>query len=174
MINTKIVVSKDTRELLITVLLAAICVQVYKSSPLLVTLAALGMTVAIPIFLKKPEFAIFVLVAVLPFRDIHLVSIIHVKRLVIWGLFLYTLIQQLTKGQKRISRSLVFFNKTMAFFIVAIIVSLLQTSSELHSNPYITVRMLKSTILSDALVVIEEMLIVYIIFYSLQSLNCFF
>jgi len=163
------IVSRDKVELLLTALAALVFVRFYNSSPVSITISATGMAIAIPILLKKPEYAVLFLAAILPFRDIHIISIIHFKRLIIWSLFIYFLIRQFTISQHFIARNIALFTKIVALFVLAIIVSFLKTASELHTTTYITIIMLKSTILSDALAVLEGILIVYIIYHSMGT-----
>lgn len=163
-------VSRNTAELTITVFLALIFASIHNSSPILASVTAVGIIAAIPILLyAKLHYAIFFLAAILPFRDIHFVSIIHLKRFVIWSFFLYIILRQFTTTQQVSSRNLSLFNKSVAVFMTMLGISLLKTFSVLHSNSYLTIAMFKSSFFSGTLVVIEELLLFYIVYYSIKT-----
>lgn len=126
----------------------------------------------ITLFFKRPEYSILFLAALLPFRDIHLFSVIYVKRLVIWGLFSYVVFRQITFPQKfSPSKNMRLFTHATIFFIIVLVISLFKTVSQLHTGFYMTIDMLKITIVDHAFVVIEQILIVYIVYYFIQSLQ---
>lgn len=169
----KIVETRNTAELLLSALAAFAFFSVFKSSPLVVTLVSIGAVIAFPIVLQKPEYGIMFLTLIIPFKylNIKFVSIIGLNRLVIWGLLSYIIIRQFTGSLKVSSRNFTIFNKATVVFIVAIIISVLQTASQLYTSYYITSAMVKTTILSKALIAIESLLLVYIIYYLINTLR---
>lgn len=163
--SLKISVPRPVVEFGVTILLAMMLARQFSGSPLNITLGSLALVVAVPVLLKKPEYALFFLTIIFPFRDVHIVSIIHLKRLCIWGLLAYTMLRQLENRQRLISRSLFHFSLMIMGFLTMLGLSLIKTASELYSTYEITPALLKTTILSDALVIFEQILIVYIMYY---------
>ncbi|MBD3306532.1 hypothetical protein GF339_09030 [candidate division KSB3 bacterium] len=168
--NAKVVFSKSPVELLCVGLAALVCVRIYTAAPVPVAVGAIGMACALPLVWKKPAYTVLLLAIILPFRDIHLVSIIHLKRFVIWTLLGYHLLRQFTSGRVVATRHFALFTKTTAFFVGIIVISLIKTASALYTTNYITPVMVKASILSDALVLFEGMLMLYIIYYALDDL----
>lgn len=152
-----------------TIVLASLFVRQFSASPMNIALLSLGAVAAIPLFLKKPEYAVFALVVLIPFRDVHIISIIHLKRLCIWSLVGYAILRQLENPQRPFSRSLLRFTVASGIFLTALAVSLLKTASELYSSYEVTPAMLKTTLLSDGAVIVEQILIVYIMYYLLTT-----
>jgi O-antigen ligase len=107
---------------------------------------------------------------VLPFRDVHLISILHLKRFIIWSLLVYALFRQFTTRRIHFSNRLLTFTKVAGFFVAMIVVALIQTASELYVTNAITPTMLKASILSDALAIVEGLLIVYLIYYLVENM----
>ncbi len=169
--STKVLISRNTGELWLTVFAAFAFVLVYNSSPVIITILALSLTVIFPTILKKPEYGMLFLAVILPFKylNIKFVSIIGLNRVVIWGLLGYIFVRQLTSSQKLASRSLRIFNKAVLLFIVATVISSIQTVSALYTTSYITFPMVKTAILANALGSIEALLIVYIIYYFIHT-----
>ena len=114
---------------------------------------------------------VLLLATILPFRDIHIISIIHLKRLVIWSLLGYIAIQQFANLRIFFSRALARFSQVAALFLGATIVSLIKTASELYATDFITPTLVKATILSDALSALEGLLILYIMYYLVETLQ---
>ena len=86
--NLRVLLSRNHFEYIVTVLAAWFCVNLYSRSPMLTVVGVCGVAAAMFIALKKSEYGLLVLAIVLPFRDIHLVSILHLKRFVIWSLLI--------------------------------------------------------------------------------------
>ncbi len=171
MLTIKKTLPGSSLEIFVTVVCAFTFVVFYSMSPLSVSIGALGITFAIPVLLKKPEYAVFFLVLCLPFRDIHLISAIHFKRAMIWGLFLYSVFRQIALSHRVISADVFNFTRATLFFVGMLVLSLIKTASAVNSNIYVTGTMLKSSILSDALFVVEGLLIVYVCYCFLETLG---
>ena len=169
-ISFKTLVSKDTGEIALAALAAFVFALIYTHSPVGITLLTLGILVIIPVSLKKVEYAVVFLAVVLPFRDIHIVSIIHLKRLLIWSLFTYLFIRAVTRAQIRPSQNFLRFVKYSLWFVVALGLSLVIAVPELGQsvrvNPDVN---LKSTILSDGLMILEAILLFYIVYLSVDT-----
>lgn len=165
------ILSRDHVELLLTALAAVLFVCFYNASPVPIAIGAMGIAMLMPILIKKPEAFVFFLGVLLPFRDVHLISILHLKRLMIWSLLAYFLARHWTVSQHPTSRNIAIFTKIFAVFLVALTISLIKTVSELYSTTYITVAMVKTTILTDGLHVVEGLLLVYIIYYSMDTIR---
>jgi putative inorganic carbon (HCO3(-)) transporter len=167
--NTKVIESRHVLELLITGIIALAFVRIYNTSPVVVAVGTIGITLAILSFFKKPEYTVLLLAVILPFRDIHLISIIHLKRFVLWSLLIYILIRQFTAPRKLLSPNLSLFTKVAALFVVALGISLMQTVSEFYTSVYLTTAVLKTIIFSNALVILEQILLVYIVYYLVET-----
>lgn len=169
--HAKVLISRNTAELWLTVVVAFAFVSLYTSSPVVVTCIALAGIAAVVFLVKYPEYGVIFLAVIFPFKflNVKFVSIIGLNRLVIWGLLGYVFIRQFTHHQLIFSRPLRRFSKAAAIFILALVVSGIQTVVELYSTQYITPSMLKTTFFADMLTVIESTLIVYIVFSFLQT-----
>ncbi|GAK57260.1 O-antigen polymerase [Candidatus Vecturithrix granuli] len=167
----KIFASKTISDYLFVSVLALVAVVIFNRSPVLITLLTVGGVIIVFLFFKKPEYSVLFLAAILPFRDVHLFSVIYVKRIVIWGLFSYILLRQFTLPQHHPSKNMRFFTQATIFFIMMICVSLLKTASQLHTGFYMTIGTLKTTIIDHALTVVEQILIVYIVYDLIRSLQ---
>lgn len=173
-LHGKINVPRSTLEFTVVAFLALCLAMIFTIKPVLITGIVIGMAVGLPLCLKKPEYSIFFLAVILPFRDIHLVSVLYVKRAAIWGLFTYVVIRQITLSRDMVAgnfRQIALFTKMTALFVLMIIVSVIRTASQLYTNFYMTNEMLKITIVDHALTVVEQMLIVYIVYYSINTLQ---
>ncbi|MCP4404192.1 MAG: hypothetical protein GY801_43655 [bacterium] len=164
-------VSRQHLEFLLTILTAIVTVRIYNSSPLLISAGILGSVIALPFFLKKPEYAILAIAAILPFRDIHIASLLYVKRGLIWGGFAYILIRELMQSKRGISRNISVFTKITIFFLASLIISLVQTAAALNTTSLVTPAMLKAAVLFYAITIVDEILIVYIGCYSLKTVQ---
>ncbi|PID58895.1 hypothetical protein CSB45_02530 [candidate division KSB3 bacterium] len=163
-------VSRQQLEFLLTVLAALFVVRLYNRSPLLISTGLLLSACALPFFVKKPEFVIVVIAAALPFRDVHIVSLLYMKRAMIWAAFAYILLQGLGKRfQYGITRNLSLFTKFTAFFFASLAASLVKTAAALGTTSLVTPTMLKATVLFFALRIIEEILLSYISYFSLNT-----
>ena len=169
-ISFKTLVSKDTGEIALAALAAFVFALIYTRSPVGITLLTLGILVIIPVALKKVEYAVAFLALILPFRDIHIVSIIHLKRLLIWSLFAYLLVRAVTRNHVQPSHKFSQFVKYSFWFFFALGISLIVAIPELGQtvivNPDVN---LKTTILSDGLVIVEAILLVYITYLSVET-----
>lgn len=144
----------------------------FNSSPVSFTGAVVCSALVVPFLLKKPEYSILFIAAILPFRDVHITSIVYLKRFVIWALLVYILLRYLSNSsQKFSSHSLDVFNKIVLVFFLALGVSLVKTISELYSTPLITRSMVKAAVLFYVPVIVEGILLVYIIYYSMYTLQ---
>jgi O-antigen ligase len=170
-LHTKSIMSRTSLELLITAITALIVFPFYSRSPLFIGFGMIGILMVMPMLFKKPEYGLFLLVMIFPLRDFYVISAISLQRIVLWGFVVCAVIRQLMMPQSQSSRHFLFFNKAALCFIVALGVSLLKAASELYSTSYITMASLKSTIFSDALVVVENMLLFYIVYYFLETLE---
>ena len=129
-------------------------------------LAIVGAAVLCPLFFKPPEYAVFLLVLFLPFRDIHLISVIQLKRLLIWGMLSRICIRQMTMTFPVFSsRNLRRFNIAALLFGIAIVISVSQTVNQLFLQP----DSLKRIVFSHALPLIEQFLLIHIIYYSITT-----
>lgn len=164
-------VSKNISGYLFVSVFALFVVVIFDKSPVLITLLTLAGVIMGALFFKKPEYSVLFLAAILPFRDIHLFSVIYVKRIVIWGLFSYILLRQFTLPHPPSSKNMRGFTQATIFFIMMICVSLLKTVSQLYTGFYMTIDTLKTTIIDHALTVVEQILIVYIVYYFIRSLQ---
>lgn len=169
MYTMKVIVRRNAVEILMTILLAFAFVLFYNSSPVLIFGGVIGLTIMVIILLKAPEYAVLLLVVILPFRDVHLISALHFKRFVIWSLLLYIMIRQITASRNSSSQNIFTFTKIVLFFVGIIIISLIKTASALYTTIAITPSMLKSTILSDALTAVEGILLFYIVYYLITT-----
>ena len=164
-------VSRETLELLTAGFIALIVVRFYNNAPLSITMAALGAVIAVPILVKKTEYAVLFLAIILPFQDVHIISIIHFKRLIIWSISVVLALQYFMKPPTTSTRNLRLFTKFFFVFILALIVSFIKTASDLYMSQFLTPTMLKSAILSDGIVIVEGMLIVYLVYHSFKTLK---
>ncbi len=169
--NVKSIASQNTVEFLSTVLFAVACTMVYKSAPLQVAGLTVGLTLGIPLFLKDPVYGIFLVIIVLPFRDVHIISILHLKRLVIWFLAAYHFSRQLTSPRIARTKSINLFSKWLLLFGGGMLLALLKLTTELNTTEYISVNMLKKTLITDTFSIFEGFLILYIVYYSIRTLE---
>lgn len=171
-IQWKTVESRQTFELAVTILAAILVAQVYTTSPLLFTLLLSVAVVTIPILLKKPEYVAVFLVILLPFRDIHLVSILYVKRVLIWGGLAYILLRHYNQptttpwaaGLRR-------FTFSLALFLVAFIISLLQTVAAMHTMLYLTPTLVRASIFFYGVTFLDELALLYLVYYSMSTVQ---
>ncbi len=163
--------SQDITELGITAFAAFLFARFFNSSPLLYTFVACGLAVFVPLFLRKPEYVVFFFAIMIPFRDMHLISVIHLKRLLIWGCLGYLLFRQAARAQIPFSRSLSQFTSRSVFFIAAVSISLLNALIKLDTTAYMTSESFKTMFFSSTLNVIENILIVYICYYAITSVK---
>lgn len=168
--SVKTLVSKDTIEIALSAAGAFVFALVYNHSPIGITLLTLGIIVIIPILLKKLEYAIAFLVIILPFRDWHIISIVHTKRFLIWSLFAYLFVRAIIRTHIQPSQNFSRFFKYSLWFLVALGLSLIIAVPELGQpvrvNPEVN---LKTTILSDGLVIFEAILLFYIAYLSVET-----
>ena len=164
-------ISRSQLEILATVLAAGIFILGYRVTPLGMIVGSLSLVALGTILVKKLEYAVFMLVLILPFRDVHLFSIMHVKRLVIWVLFGYIIFRQYMVVSKALSKNLKQFTLWLSVFIVALVVGLVKTASELYSSFYLTRDVLSTIIFADALLVLEQFGVLYILYFALQNLK---
>jgi len=138
--------------------------------PLTVALLSVGIAVVLPLVLTRPEYGLFFLVALLPLREFYLVSALSFQRLMIWSLFGYTLLRRVTfPSRKTAGARLSWFTISMVLFIIALGVALLKTAAVLYSSYSLTSSTLKSAIFSNTLIIVENLLLVYIVYYMLES-----
>jgi O-antigen ligase len=168
-IKTKL--SRPHIEFLVTVVTAFFLVQIYNSSPVLITGVILCSVFAGSFLLKKPEYSILFIAAILPFRDIQIVSILYLRSAIIWTLLAYTLWRYSISSQKFSSYNLRFFNKIAFVFFLALVVSLIRMVPELHSTTLITRTMIKAAVVYYAPIIIEGFLLLYIVYYSMHTLQ---
>lgn len=171
-LSIKTRVSKDVLEVALAAAGAFVFALVYDRSPVGITLLTLGIIAIIPVLLKKFEYAIVFLVIILPFRDWHIVSIIHTKRLLIWSLFAYLIVRAITRNYHlKPSQNFFRFVKYSFWFLASLGISLVLAVPELGQsvqlNPEVS---LKTTILSDGLVILEAILLFYITYLSVETL----
>lgn len=152
-----------------TISIALLLAGIHDFSSLPLTFALISVVLGIPVLFKKPEYAAYTLAVFLPLRDIILVSVIFLHRALIWGLFLWSLIRHLTLHEVPYSRNLAKFTWRMLLFVLAVGISLMITASKFYSTVYITPEMFKSMFFSNALRVVENLLLVYILYYSLRT-----
>ena len=126
-------VSKEKLQVLLSAFFALTFVQVYSVSPVTITAIVLILSVSVPLLLKKPEYGIFLLAVLLPFRDIHLVSFIHLKRFVIWSLFFYAISRKILGRHRAENHSFSAFTGSMVIFVLLLILSLTRTASEVYT-----------------------------------------
>lgn len=167
----KIKLPRPHIEFLITVVAAFFLVRMYNSSPVLVTGAILCSVFAVPFLLKKPEYSILFIAAILPFREVQIMSIIYLRSVLIWTLLAYTLWRYSISSKKFSSRNLRFFNKVAFVFLLALGVSLIKAASEQYSTTLITRITVKAATLYYTPIVIEGFLLLYIVYYSIQTLQ---
>ena len=165
------IVPREIFELLATGLIAFIFVRFYNRAPLVIAIAALGAIIAVPVLVKKTEYAVIFLAMILPFQDVHIISIIHFKRLIIWSISAVLVLQYLVKPPTTSTRNIRLFTKIFIIFVLALMASFMRTASDLYMSQFLTPTMLKSAILSEGLVIIEGMLIVYLIYSTFKTLK---
>lgn len=168
-LSSRITHSRETVELIITAIVALMFTQLYQSSPIFITSIAFGGIILFPLFFKKPEYCVFLLVIMLPLREFHLVSALYVIRTFIWSILIYLLLRQLAVQQKVFSHHLSLFNKVVGIFMFAIMISVIQAFSK-RDVVFITNEDIKVLIGFGALVVIEQFLLVYIVYYAMTTL----
>lgn len=166
-------VSHATKEVLTTTLIASCLAFLYSFSPQFVLFLVIGLLLSIPIlFYDKLEYLVFFLVALLPFRDmVHIVSFIHSKRLIIWTILIMIVGRNLLHRGSRMTLQLYRFTVAAVCFTFMLIVSLIQTASALYTTMYLTQDALKSAVVSNALVAIELLSLVYMIYYSIKTVR---
>ncbi|GAK51912.1 O-antigen polymerase [Candidatus Moduliflexus flocculans] len=166
----KMIISRPLLEFSGTILAAYIAFKYYSSSPVAFTLLLVLGTIALPIILKKPEYLIFICAIALPFRDIHLVSILYVKRLLIWGSFGYLLLLRMNQLPTQFPfRYVSQFTKAVLFFLVALIISLIETVAALHSMVAITTVEVKASLFFYGPLILDQLALVYLAYYGLTS-----
>jgi len=164
-------IPRERLELALTVVLAVVFANVLYASPLLIGLVAIMLVLVVPVALSSPLYMVVVLVVLLPFRDVHLISIIHLKRFIIWTMLAYMLARQITPHPKSFSQGLAMFTKVSAGFLLVLAASLIQTAALFQTSTEYRTDTLKTIIFSDALVVLEALLIVYIVYYGLAGMS---
>ena len=117
---------------------ALLLVWFHNFSSLTSTLALLGLVITIPVLFNKPEYVAYSLAVLLPFREIHIVSVIFLHRVVIWGFLLWMMIRQLVNNDVFFSHNLAKFTRYMVYFLAAMGISLLLVTSKFYSTSYIT------------------------------------
>lgn len=163
--------SREFTEFIVTVVTAFVFVWFYKSSPILITCASIGMILACVTALKRPEYGVLFLAAILPFRDMHIVSAVSLKRAALWGLVFYLAIRQFTARQDHATPTFRRFNRYLLFFAAMTILSLIKTATEAYTTELITSDTLKTVVLSEALPVFEGILLCYIVYYSMNTMR---
>lgn len=135
------------------------------------TLALLGLIVVVPVVFRKAEYAVYLLAVLMPLRDVHLVSVLFLHRALIWGLFLWTVVRQMTHRDIAFSRNLAKFTRYAIWFVIAVGVALLMTLSKFYNTFYITPDTFKSMLFGNALVIVENLLLLYILYFSLRTIQ---
>ena len=170
--DAKALTSRNGVEYGLTVFLALMVVSLYYVSPLFMLAGALGMTLVLLIFLKNPGYLGLLLPVILPypFQNIEVLSLVHPRGFFILSLVGYIVIRQFVRARFFFSRPLARFTKMLACFLGATLISLIKTISELYATDYITPAMVRSTVLSDIMFTVQGFLLLYIIYYGVETL----
>lgn len=163
-------ISRERVELALTAILALILAELLNSSPVMIAMLAIGLAFLGPCMLVSPLSLVFLLVIFLPFHDIHVISIIHLKRLMIWASLAYLLFRRIPVSFKNFSRSLTAFTKAAAGFALALIISVAQTTAQFSVSPTYTEAVLTTIVFSDALVILDTMIMVYVAYFALDNI----
>ena len=166
--------SRGALEFLFTAGAAFLVASIYNKNPIFISIATISLAVASYFFLTMPEYGAFFIAALLPFRDINLVSVIHLKRAVIWTLFIYVIIRTLTERTtqpSRYSRNLLMFGASAGSFALVLLLSYFNSYLQAFSNEHFSTFSPTSIFFSIVMAVIEELFLVGIAYALLTSLR---
>jgi len=168
-LTTKITISRDALEFFLTGMLAFVFTIVYIKSPILV--AGITLVVVTGMFLcyQNRHYPIFFLASIMPFNDVYFISIFSFKRLAIWSIMGYILLQRPFARKEPAYPQLALLNKMALLFGAALLVSLIKTVIELDTGINMTQEFLAAAVFSDALVAVEQFCVFYLVLYLLDD-----
>lgn len=152
-------------EILLAAMLAMLVSVPLAANPTQSSFMVLAIAVGVPLLLKKPLYCVIAIAAFLPFRDIHISSIIHLKRLVIWLLFGLALFRYLFVKTTPVSRNFAKFILWMGCFSIVLIFDVAKTVSILLPLSYISRQQIITIVFANALIILEQFLLVFIVYY---------
>jgi len=156
-------------EWLATIMAAYMVFKLYSSSPLHFTVTfSLGLIGSL-ILWNKIEYAPIFVALLLPFREVHVVSIFHVKRLAIWGLLLYVMLRGGHFLRPKRDHAFQRFQFSTFFMLVAVMLSLLVSAKAVGTMADITPEMFRRGAIPYAFVFLDLFAMTYLAYYSLQT-----
>lgn len=164
-------VSRQHVEFLLTILTAFFIVRVYKRDPLLMSASLIGVVVALPLLLKKTEYLILPLAAILPFRDIHIFSLLYLKRGLVWGILAAVILREFGQSKRVFSRNMEVFTRVAVFFLASLAISLIQSATALGTTRLVTSETLRAVFFFYALTLLDEIIMLYLVYCSLKTVQ---
>ncbi len=169
MTNIEKTIPRPMLEFLITALAAYMVFIAYSSSPLAFTLLLIIGTMTIPLLLKTPEYAPLFVAPLLPFRDVHIVSIFHVKRILIWSLLLYVIFRCSDSFRKKHNPALRQFKIATALFLLSLVIALFTASEAINTTFEITSDMFRRRVIAYAIIPLDLLAMTYLAYFSVRT-----
>lgn len=168
-IAEKLSIRRPTLEFLLTVFAAYLVFKAYSASPLLFTsLLVLG-AITVPLLLKQPEYAPLFVALLLPFQDIYIVSIFHIKRILVWSLLAYVLLRCPDILRKKFNPIFRRFAISTALFVIAIALSLLTASTAINTTVELTGQMFRKKVIAFAIIPVDLLAMMCLMYLSTNT-----